>query len=73
MENVAHQGNGTTAYYEDAHDTEGERHHYTWLEDYRQRLGGKDAHREFQERYYGKPEYHTRVASLAAYSGLHCY
>ena len=63
MENVA-SGSDTTAY-EDAHDAEGERH-YTWLEDYLARLGGKDEHRVFQERYYGTPEYYTMVASLAA-------
>jgi hypothetical protein len=63
VENVA-LGSDTTAY-EDAHDAEGEGN-YTWLEDYLERLAGKDAHREFQERYYGTPEYYTMVASLAA-------
>jgi hypothetical protein len=59
-------GSDTRAYDEDAHQAEGERHYYTWLEDYLERLVGKDAHREFQERYYGTPEYYTMVASLAA-------
>jgi hypothetical protein len=59
------QGSDTTAY-EDAHDAEGERHYYTWLEDYLDRLGGKDAHIEFRDRYYGTPESYTMVASLAA-------
>jgi hypothetical protein len=66
VENVAQQGSDTTAYYKDAHDAEGERHYYTWLEYYLERLGGKDAHREFEERYYGTPEYCTMMASLAA-------
>ncbi len=39
---------------------------YSWLEDYLQRLEGKEAYREFQERYYGTPEYYALVASLAA-------
>ena len=42
------------------------RHCYSWLEDYLQRLEGKEAYREFQERYYGTPEYYALVASLAA-------
>ena len=62
MENVG-LGSDTTAY-EDA-PAEGERQ-YTWLEDYLERFGDKDAHREFQERYYGTPEYYSMVASLAA-------
>jgi hypothetical protein len=64
VENIA-PGSDTTAYDEDAHDTEGECH-YTWLEDYLERLAGKDDYREFRERYYGTPEYYTMVASLAA-------
>lgn len=43
-----------------------ERHCYSWLENYLERLEGKDAYREFQERLYGTPEYYTLVASLAA-------
>lgn len=39
---------------------------YTWLEGYLERLDGKDAYREFQERFYGTPEYYALVASLAA-------
>jgi hypothetical protein len=39
---------------------------YSWLEDYLERLGGKEAYREFQERSYDNPEYYTLVASLAA-------
>jgi hypothetical protein len=39
---------------------------YSWLEDYLQRLEGKEAYREFQERYYGTPEYYALVPSLAA-------
>ena len=42
------------------------RHYYSWLEDYLERLEGKEAYREFQERYYGTPEYYALVASLAA-------
>jgi hypothetical protein len=51
--------------YQDAH-AKGERHCYTWLEDYFERIAGKDAYREFQERCYGTPEYYTMVALLAA-------
>jgi hypothetical protein len=50
--------------YEDAH-TEGV-HRYTWLEDYLDRLTGKDDYRVCQERYYGTPEYYTMAASFAA-------
>jgi hypothetical protein len=39
---------------------------YSWLEDYLERLDGKDAYREFQEGLYTTPEYHALVASLAA-------
>ena len=57
------QGNDTTAY-EDPH-TEGESL-YTWLEDYLDRLAGKDDFRAFQEHHYGTPEYYMMVASFAA-------
>ena len=40
--------------------------YYTWLEDYLNRLDGKDAYREFQERCCDDPEYYTLVASLGA-------
>ena len=56
-------GSDTMAY-QDAH-AKGERHCYTWLEDYFERIAGKDAYREFQERCYGTPEYYTMVALLA--------
>lgn len=39
---------------------------YSWLEDYLERLDGKDAYRAFQEDLYNTPEYHALVASLAA-------
>jgi hypothetical protein len=38
---------------------------YCWLEDYLQRLEGKEAYREFQEREFNDPEYYVLVASLA--------
>jgi hypothetical protein len=41
-------------------------HRYSWLEDYLERLEGKEAYREFQERRYNDPEYYALVASLAA-------
>jgi hypothetical protein len=47
------------------HNTE-EYQYYSWLEDYLERLDGKDAYREFQERTYDDPEYYALVASLAA-------
>jgi hypothetical protein len=62
MGNAAQVSDNTA--YEDPH-TEGERR-YAWLEDYLVRLAGKDDYREFQERYYGTPEYHTVAASFAA-------
>lgn len=40
--------------------------YYSWLEDYLERLEGKEAYREFQERRYDDPEYYALVASLAA-------
>ena len=40
--------------------------HYSWLEDYLERLEGKEAYRDFQERSYTDPEYYALVASLAA-------
>jgi hypothetical protein len=45
---------------------EEECHHYSWLENYLERLEGKEAYREFQERCYDDPEYYALVASLAA-------
>ncbi len=66
MGSIAQQGSETTAYDDYAYHAEGERHYYTWLEDCLERLAGKDEHREFQERYYGTPEYYRLVASLAA-------
>jgi hypothetical protein len=41
-------------------------HYYSWLADYLERLEGKEAYREFQERRCEDPEYYTLVASLAA-------
>ena len=38
----------------------------SWLKEYLEGLGGEDAYREFQERYYGTAEYYELVASLAA-------
>jgi hypothetical protein len=43
-----------------------EKHSYSWLEDYLERLEGKEAYREFQERHYDTPEYYALVASLSA-------
>jgi hypothetical protein len=39
---------------------------YSWLEDYLERLEGKEAYREFQDSHGGTPEYYALVASLAA-------
>ena len=36
------------------------------LREYLEGLGGEEAYREFQERYYGTAEYYELVASLAA-------
>ena len=41
-------------------------HYYPWLEDYLERLEGKEAYTEFQERCCDTPEYYALVASLAA-------
>jgi hypothetical protein len=40
--------------------------YYSWLEDYLERLDGKEAYRNFQECSYADPEYYALVASLAA-------
>jgi hypothetical protein len=48
-----------------AHAEEG-CHYYSWLEDYLERLGDKEAYRDFQERSHDDPEYYALVASLAA-------
>ena len=53
------------AVYDKTHAEEGS-HYYSWLEDYLERLEGKEAYREFQERCCEDPEYYTLVASLAA-------
>ena len=45
---------------------ENECRYYSWLEDYFERLEGKEAYREFQDCYCGTPEYYALVASLAA-------
>jgi hypothetical protein len=42
------------------------KHSYSWLEDYLERLDGKDAYREFQEWHRDAPEYYALVASLSA-------
>ena len=41
-------------------------HYYSWLEDYLERLEGKEAYREFQECRSDDPKYYALVASLAA-------
>ena len=46
--------------------TEEKCRYYSWLEDYLERLEGKEAYREFQERCSDDPEYYTLVSSLAA-------
>jgi len=46
-----------TAAYDKIHAEENEYRYYTWLEDYLERLEGKEAYREFQDRYYDTPEY----------------
>ena len=48
-----------------AHPEEG-CHYYSWLEDYLERLEGKEAYREFQERLSSDPNYYALAASLAA-------
>jgi uncharacterized NAD(P)/FAD-binding protein YdhS len=53
------------AAYDKIHPEE-ERHYYTWLEDYLERLEGKEAYREFQAHHGGTPGYYALVASLAA-------
>ncbi len=45
---------------------EGKCWYYSWLEDYLERLEGKEAYRAFQERCCDDPEYYALVASLAA-------
>jgi hypothetical protein len=48
------------------HGAEEGRRYYSWLEDYLERLEGKEAYRAFQERCCDDPEYYALVASLAA-------
>jgi hypothetical protein len=43
-----------------------ERHYYSWLEDYLERLENKEAFRAFQDCQGSTPEYYALVASLAA-------
>jgi hypothetical protein len=57
--------NTTSAYEMKAHAEE-ERHYYSWLEDYLERLEGKEGFRAFQDRYGNTPEYYALLASLAA-------
>ena len=40
--------------------------HYSWLEDYLERLEAKEARKELQERCKDMSEYYTLVASLMA-------
>ena len=56
----------TTAAYENKIHAEEERHCYSWLEDYLERLEGKEAFRAFQDSSCSRPEYYALVASLAA-------
>ena len=41
-------------------------HYYSCLEDYLERLEGKEAYREFQEGRYNDPGYYALVVSVAA-------
>ncbi len=40
--------------------------YYSWLEDYLERLEGKEAYSKFQDHRYEDPDYYALVASLAA-------
>ena len=40
--------------------------HYSWLEDYLERLEGKEAYSKFQDHRYEDRGYYALVASLAA-------
>ena len=42
------------------------RHYYSWLEDYLERLEGKEAYREFQEGRCDDSGYYALVVSVAA-------
>ena len=55
--------NTTTAY---EYTSTQEAFPYTWLEDYLERLEGKEAFRAFQDSSCSRPEYYALVASLAA-------
>jgi hypothetical protein len=48
-----------------AHAEEG-CHYYFWLEDYLEKLEGKETYRKFQEGRYDDPEYYALIVSLAA-------
>ena len=59
----------TTADGETVADAEEERrYYYSWLEDYLERLEGKDAYREFQEHHRNAHDkyYYALMASLSA-------
>jgi hypothetical protein len=56
----------TTAACEKTPAAEERHHYYTWLEDYLERLEGKEAFRAFQDSHGSMPEYYALVASLAA-------
>jgi hypothetical protein len=45
-------------------------HYYSWLEDYLERLKGKEAYREFQEGRCDDSGYYALVVSVAALSLL---
>jgi hypothetical protein len=40
--------------------------HYSWLEDYLERLESKETHAKFQDHRYEDSDYYVLVASLAA-------
>jgi hypothetical protein len=48
-----------------AHAEEG-CHYYSWLEDYLERLEGKETYRKFQEGRYDDSGYYALIVSLAA-------
>ena len=68
MTNAKTTADSETVARDEAHAEEERRYYYSWLEDYLERLEGKDAYREFQEHHRNAHDeyYYALMASLMA-------
>ncbi|MDQ3966570.1 MAG: hypothetical protein M3246_09015 [Actinomycetota bacterium] len=68
MANATTTADGETVARDEVHAEEERRYYYSWLEDYLERLEGKDAYREFQEHHCNARDeyYYALMASLSA-------